>query len=341
MKTNMTDRPLRSDTDDDPSSSKAVAPRTSDNGGNGHSTKRTNGNGNGHGDHGGSVSAIRTWLRSLVRSKGESGLREAIEEYIEENESEDGTLSPSVSAHEKSLLSNILQIREHSVVDVMIPRADIVAVEIGASEKELLSLLAEKQFSRIPVYRETLDNVVGTIHIKDILSCLASGEKVNMKSLLRDVPIVAPSMHILDLLLLMRHARKHMALVVDEFGGIDGLITIGDVIEDIIGDIDDEYDTEDEPQMSRNADGSLLIDARMDIEEFEDECGAFVTEEEREHIDTLGGLVFALAGRVPARGEILCHEPSGIEFEVVDADPRKINRLLIRNLPLPDEDISP
>ncbi len=270
------------------------------------------------------------WFRSKVKGRSDTNLREALEEYIEE--ADDGDDLTSAAAHERVLIANILELRDLTVVDVMIPRADIVAIDIGTSQKDLLSLLSEKQHSRLPVFREKLDEIVGTIHIKDILACLANNKAVEIGDLLREVPIVSPSMHVYDLLLMMKQMRKHMALVVDEFGGIDGLVTIGDVIEDIIGDIEDEYDQDDQPSLAENEDGTILADGRYDIEEFEEQYGNLLNEEEREDIDTLGGLIFALAGRVPARGEILTHE-SGMVFEVVDADPRRVSKLLIKNIP--------
>ena len=238
------------------------------------------------------------------------------------------------SLHEKHLLSNILRLRDLKVIDVMIPRADIIAIDIETTKKDLLALLSEKQHSRLPVYRDSLDDVVGTIHIKDILQCLAEGRKFSIAEMVRDVPIVSPSMAVLDLILMMRQMRKHMALVVDEFGGIDGLIAIGDVIEEIVGEIDDEYDEENEPEIMECKDGSILIDARYDIEDFEEKYGELLTDEEREDVDTLGGLVSSIAGRVPVRGEIISHEDSGTVFEVMDADPRRVNRLRIKNIPL-------
>lgn len=273
------------------------------------------------------------WVKNIVKSKADPSLRETIEEYIDAAENGHHTDSASITTHERTLISNVLKMRDHTAVDVMIPRADIFAIDIKISQKELLSLLADKQFSRIPVYRDSLDDVVGTIHIKDILGCLARGKKIDIEDLIRDVPIVSPAMPVLDLLLMMKQMRKHMALVVDEFGGIDGLVTINDVIESIVGEIEDEYDQDDEPEIIQNQDGSLIADARVDIEEFEERYGALLSEDEREDIDTLGGLVFSIAGRVPARGEILTH-PSGMIFEIVDADPRRINRLLIKNIPL-------
>ncbi len=269
-------------------------------------------------------------LKSLFKPKTDTTLRETIEEYIEEQSS--STFEPSISEHEKTLISNILDLKGMKAADIMIPRADIVALNINTSEKELLSLLSERQYSRIPVYKDSLDHVVGAIHIKDILSTLAQGEKLNVKNLVRDIPIISPSMQLLDLLLQMRLTRKHMVLVVDEFGGIDGLINIGDVIEGIVGEIDDEHDPEDQPGLTTKTDGTVMADARYDLDEFENEFGKILSKEERQEHDTLGGLIFALAGRVPARGEIIKHK-NGMVFEIVEADPRRVNKIRIRNIP--------
>jgi CBS domain containing-hemolysin-like protein len=268
-------------------------------------------------------------LRTLLTAKTDASLREAIEEYIEEPQSAD---EMSVNEHEKILLSNILQLRDLPVGDVMIPRADIKAIDIKTSQKELLALFSDKQVSRMPVYRETLDGIIGTIHIKDILAALASGDTIDIPDLLTDAPMISPTMPVLDLLLEMRQSRRHMALVVDEYGGIDGLVTIGDVIESIVGEIDDEHDNEHEPEITEAEDGVFFADARVDIVTFEERFGTLLSEEERRESNTLGGLVFHMAGRVPARGEILTHS-TGVVFEILDADPRRINALRIRNLP--------
>ena len=264
------------------------------------------------------------------KDRGDDDLREAIEEYIVKPQ---GFNTDSVSTHERVLLSNILKLRDITVVDEMIPRADIVAIDVDIKQDDLLALLADLQFSRLPVYKETLDDVLGTVHVKDIVAGLSKGEKINLKEMITEIPIVSPSMPILDLVLKMRHSRRHMALVVDEYGGIDGLITIGDVIESIIGEIEDEHDTQDDPQMLEALDGSSVVaDARVWLEEFERRYGHILDEEEREESDTLGGLVFYLAGRVPARGEVLTHS-NGMMFEILDADPRRINRLKITRIP--------
>ena len=279
-------------------------------------------------ENGEDSAGVIQWVRELVKGRSDTSLRDALEEYIEEAKGQD-----SVDSHEKMLIGNILKLRGMSVTDVMIPRADIAAIPLDTTQEGLLSLLCERQFSRLPVYRENLDEIVGTIHIKDILGVLATGNEIAVKDLIRPVPIVSPSMPVLDLLLMMKQQRRHMALVVDEYGGIDGLVTTGDVIEAIVGEIEDEYDTYEQPHMSENKDGSVTADARVDIDEFEEKYGKILEDEEREDIDTLGGLVFAIAGRIPARGEILTHK-SGMEFEISEADPRRIQRIIIRNIPL-------
>ena len=265
---------------------------------------------------------VRGWLRALLRGR-DTTLRDAIEELIEEDET-----GASIAADERVLLTNILKLRDRTVVDVMVPRVDIVAVDVDTGLPELVARMAQEAHSRMPVYRGTLDDVVGMIHIKDVLAVVAGQRPFQIADILRDVPIVAPSMPVLDLLLQMRQNRQHMALVVDEFGGIDGLATIEDLVEEIVGEIEDEHDVDPSPRIAARPDGSFLADARVSLDAFEAAVGRHLTEDDREDIDTLGGLVVALAGRVPARGELL-RDPEGFEFEIVDADPRRVKRVRI------------
>jgi len=271
---------------------------------------------------------VRGWFRTVIGGHSDATLRATIQELIEEQDSGEG----SMGAGERALLANILKLRDRTVDDVMVPRADIVAVDVDTPFPILVQRMAEDAHSRMPVFRETLDDVVGMVHIKDVLAAVAQGRSVELKDIVRDLTIVAPSMPVVDLLVQMRQKRQHMALVVDEFGGIDGLVTIEDLVEEIVGEIEDEHDEETSPRLVERPDGSILADARVSIEDFEDRIGSFLTEEEREDIDTLGGLVVSLAGRVPGRGEMLTH-PSGLEFEIVEADPRRIKRLRVRNAP--------
>jgi len=279
---------------------------------------------------------LRDWLRLRRRDrKREDALRDALEEIIEEAEAEGETPANEepITAGERGLLRNILRLRDLSARDVMVPRADIVAVAEDTDTDALIAQLGSHGHSRLPVYRESLDDIVGFIHIKDLLNARAGGRPFELKKLLRQILFVAPSMRVLDLLLQMRLSRQHLALVVDEFGGIDGLITIEDLVEQIVGEIEDEHDIAEGPKLIPRPDGTLMADARATIREFEERVGPVLTEQERAaYIDTLGGLVVSLAGRVPSRGELVTH-PSGIAFEVIDADPRRIRRLRLRNLP--------
>ncbi|MBT3534744.1 MAG: HlyC/CorC family transporter, partial [Rhodospirillaceae bacterium] len=228
-----------------------------------------------------------------------------------------------------TLLRNILNLHGLTVYDIMVPRADIVSVDIDVSLEEMVRLMSEEAHSRIPVFRGTLDEIEGMVHIKDVLACWNLEQPVHLKDIVRRVLFVAPSMPILELLLQMRVTRVHLALVVDEFGGIDGMATIEDLVEEIVGEIEDEHDEDDTPSMTKRPDGSFDADARVPLKDFEDRLGAILNDEEREEdIDTIGGLVFFLAGRVPVRGEIIRHE-SGVEFEILDADPRRLRRLRV------------
>lgn len=287
-------------------------------------------------NNGSSDSAALCWLKGLIKGKQDTSVREAIEDYIDEltEESKNNGDAPAILSHERDLISNVLALRDMTALDVMIPRADIIGIDLETSKQDLLELLSEKQYSRLPVYQENLDQVIGTIHIKDILACLAQGkDDLNIKTLIRDVPFISPSLPVLDLLSQMKESRKHMVLVVDEFGGIDGMVTIGDLIETIFGEIEDEFDPEEDPELLEKDDGSIIADARYDLDDFEKQFGEFLNEDEREETDTLGGLIFIIAGRVPARGEVIKHEQSNIIFEILDADPRRIKRVKIRNVP--------
>ncbi|MEM9682493.1 MAG: hemolysin family protein [Pseudomonadota bacterium] len=276
---------------------------------------------------------LRRWLRGWRNGRnGGSNVRETLEELIEQHEEREAPIEP----RERQLIERILNVGGVTVDDAMVPRADIVAVECRTPFDDVIDLMAKETHSRLPVYRESLDEVIGMVHIKDVLfaSVKEKGRPTTLPEIVRPVLFVAPSMRVLDLLLQMRLSRMHMALVVDEYGGVDGLITIEDTVEQIVGEIEDEHDETMRPTIERNADGTVVADARVTLDEFAIGFGEIRTEEEREDdIDTLGGLVFSLAGRVPMRGEVVRHEPSGVEFEVIDADPRRIRRLRLGNLP--------
>jgi len=280
-------------------------------------------------------------LRGLLKTRqGEAQLRETLEEIIDEIkdvEREEVSGAP-ISSDERVMLSNILRLRHLTAYDVMVPRVDIIAVDLDTPIDELIDVMSSAGHSRLPVYRDTLDEVVGIVHIKDLLHYMRERKTTgdfDLVDLVRRILVVAPSMRVLDLLLEMRLSRVHMALVVDEYGGIDGLVTIEDLVEEIVGEIEDEHDVAVGPKLIERPDGSLIADARATIEEFEELVGPVLSDEEREEdIDTLGGLLFTLAGRVPDRGELVEHPPSGITFEILEADPRRVKRLRVRNIAL-------
>jgi len=279
-------------------------------------------------EHDRSFAPLRSFLRLIRRPRDGDSLRETIDEMIEEPSAGGSHL---LSAHERVLIGNILKVYNRTAADVMVPRVDIVALDVETPFSEVLKCMIEQGHSRVPVYRETLDDVIGFVHVKDLLGPAADRQPTKLGPILRKVLFVAPSLLILDLLVQMRQARTHIAMVIDEFGGIDGLVTIEDLIEEIVGEIEDEYDVAEGPNLTERADGTLIADARIPIEQLEERQGIRLRPTgEQNEVDTLGGLVSSLAGRVPGRGEVIGH-PSGIEFEVLDADPRRVKRLRVRN----------
>ena len=236
----------------------------------------------------------------------------------------------SAEASGKGSLANLTRMR---VEDVMIPKVEIVAVPTDIKKDDLVEVFRDSGLSRLPVYKGTLDAPMGMVHLKDYAlkhGFNGSGERFALSKMLRPLLYAPPSMPIGVLLQKMQTDRMHMALVIDEYGGVDGLVTIEDLIEQVIGEIEDEHDIAEGRYWTEEAPGCYLVQARTPVDEFEAEVGMrLVSEEDEEEIDTLGGLVFMLAGRVPARGEVVKH-PGGPDFEVVDADPRRIKRLRVR-----------
>jgi magnesium and cobalt transporter len=279
---------------------------------------------------GGSLSRLRTLLRLLRRPRGPRGSAETMDALVAAA-ALDG--AAPITPQERYLIGNILKVHDQNAADVMVPRVDIVALDVEQPFAELVKCMVEHGHSRVPIYRESLDDVIGFVHVKDVLAPVADRRPGKIARLLRKVLYVAPSVPILDLLVQMRQARTHIAVVVDEFGGIDGLVTIEDLIEEIVGEIEDEHDVAEAPTLIERPDGSIIADARLPIEALEEYHGARLRPAgDHEAVDTLGGLVFTLAGRVPKRGEVIAH-PDGIEFEVLDADPRRVKRLRVRGLP--------
>jgi len=269
-------------------------------------------------------SAFLAMLRSrILRRQQDQGVRASIAELVQEAADAPqgpGEL-PELDRQERVLIANVLRLRETTADDVMIPRADIIAMSVDVTLEQAL---------------EQLDDIVGMVHIKDVFAHASHPENFKLESILRRPLMVAPQMPVLDLLLQMRQAHIHLALVVDEYGGIDGLVTIEDLVETIVGDISDEHDEIIGPMISERPDGALDIDGRLPVEAFEERFGAVLTDDEREaDIATMGGLIFTLAGRVPARGEVIGH-PSGVEFRVLESDPRRIRRLRVRRIEPPE-----
>ncbi|MBV1900947.1 MAG: CBS domain-containing protein, partial [Kordiimonadaceae bacterium] len=253
-------------------------------------------------------------------------VKEAIEEH------EDDTQNPVLGDTEREILFNVLEYGALRVDDVMVPRADIIGVPGVATYKELVSIFADAEHSRIPVFRDTLDDVLGMVHVKDVLKVVADGEangSFRIGKIRRPVLYVPPSMKAIDLLAKMKKSRTHMAIVVDEYGGTDGLVTVEDIVEEIVGEIEDEHDDVEEPELMALAGGGYDADARLEIEEMEKVLGVdILPEAQDEDVATLGGLVFTLAGCVPEIGEVILHE-TGYKFEILDADPRRISKVRI------------
>jgi CBS domain containing-hemolysin-like protein len=289
-------------------------------------------------------------LRAVFGLSGAS-IRDDIQDALE-----DTSAQTDFSAQERLMMKNVLALHELRVIDVMVPRADIFAVALTMTLAEVLAMFRTAGHSRLPVHGDTLDDPRGMIHVRDLVDYIAAAEEpvtppdgaaaapggklvmslgsldlglpLSAAKILRPVLFVPPSMPALDLLVKMQTTRTHMALVIDEYGGTDGLVSIEDIVEMIVGDIEDEHDLDDGPKIEPTEGGAFLVDARADLDEVSAALGADLEAmSDAEDIETVGGLVTALAGHVPVRGEIIVE--GGYEFEVLDADPRRVKRLKI------------
>lgn len=266
----------------------------------------------------------------------EQSVRDSIAELVQQETDHEATTgqaeSLDLNPQERALISNVLRLRDMTADDAMIPRPDIVAMKADLTLEAAIAFIREEGHSRMPVYRDHLDDVAGMVHIKDVFGFADDPATFSLEKILRKPLMVAPQIRVLDLLLQMRQTHIHLALVVDEYGGIDGLVTIEDLVETIVGDISDEHDETEGPMLIERADGAYDINARLPVEDFEGILGPVLSGEERNaDIETVGGLVFNIAGRVPARGEIISH-PSGVEFLVLDADAMRIRKLRVRRV---------
>jgi hemolysin (HlyC) family protein len=281
----------------------------------------------------GTWQAIRQFARRLVLGADGTSFRESLEEAIEDHVEEEG--ADPLGEDERSMLLNVLNYSELRIDDIMVPRVDIVALEVATPFDQLIARFASASHSRLPVYRDNLDDIIGMMHVKDVVIQLDKGPADHssdaIESLMRPVLIVVPSMKLIDLLTSMRHKRTHMAIVVDEYGGTDGLVTIEDLVEQIVGDIEDEHDDESDLSLEPVSEGVYDASARLPVVDLERVLGCDLLPEERdEDIETLGGLVVSLEGRVPMIGEMI-HHSDGYRFEVLDGDPRHITRIRIYN----------
>ena len=272
-------------------------------------------------------SGSRLWrgMRSLLFGDEETTLREEIEEAIDEAE-ESPQVAGDLSPHERQMLRNLLHFGDETAGDICVTRGDIIAVPSTIGFDELIRAFAEAEHSRLPVYGESLDEILGMIHIKDVfVANVDRNRDRSIQGLMRTPLFVPESMGVIDLLARMRAERTHLAIVIDEFGGTEGLVTIEDVVEEIVGDIEDEHDVEEAGLLVRLDETTWDADARVELEELAETVDPRLTWEEDE-VDTLGGLVFLLAGHIPARGESVTH-PSGWVMEALDSDPKKILRV--------------
>jgi CBS domain containing-hemolysin-like protein len=258
-------------------------------------------------------------------------LDEELEQFVAKRINDDDSNGKTLS-HENELLKNLAGLRGINASDVMIPRVDIVSVAMSDDFNEIVKQLIKTNHSRVPVRNDSLDDIVGILHIKDVLANLFLQEKKDIKSLLRKPIFVSPSISLLDLLYEMRVERRHLALVVDEYGGIDGLVTIEDLVEELVGDIEDEHDLSTECRFEKMQDGSIVLEARITIDLIEELLSSIRKEDLNEEIETLGGFIINIAGRVPVKGEVIKYSPSGLKFEILEADPRKVILVKLRGL---------
>lgn len=271
------------------------------------------------------VRSVSSWLVRAFARNGDATWQESLEELIEEEED----ISEQITPEERDLLMNLLRFGRLNAEDAMVPRPDIVAVEESATLEDIVGMIRQDGHSRMPVYRDTLDEIVGMVHIRDVMPYWGGTNEFQLPQIIRPLLFVPQSMPVVDLLAKMRVSRLHMAVIVDEYGGTDGLVTIEDLVEEIVGEIEDEHDVVSTPTLSISPDGAVEADARTEIEALESHFGVQLRDNEfDEDLDTVGGLVSRLAGRVPLRLDRLSH-PSGLTFEIVDADPRRVKRVRV------------
>jgi len=276
------------------------------------------------------MSSKNNFLKKILKifsSEDKNNLRESIQGAIEES-SKNGHDNANLSYKEKTILENILTINKLKASDIMVPRAEIISASYQSNYDDLIEIINKESHSRIPIYRKDLDDVIGMVHIKDLIKFISSNskEQFQIKDIIKDILFVPPSMPVLNILLKMQSTKLHMALVIDEHGGTDGLVTIEDLVEEIVGEIQDEHDNEEVIDFKKIDDKTFVADAKMEVSDFIKRTNMNFNSDK---VDTLGGYVFSLINRVPHKGEIIKTEDKKYAFEIVDADPRKIKVLKI------------
>ena len=276
------------------------------------------------------MSSKNNFLKKILKifySEDKNNLRESIQGAIEES-SKNGHDNSNLSYKEKTILENILTINKLKASDIMVPRAEIISASYQSNYDDLIEIINKESHSRIPIYRKDLDDVIGMVHIKDLIKFISSNskEQFQIKDIIKDILFVPPSMPVLNILLKMQSTKLHMALVIDEHGGTDGLVTIEDLVEEIVGEIQDEHDNEEVIDFKKIDNKTFVADAKMEVSDFIKRTNMDFNSDK---VDTLGGYVFSLINRVPHKGEIIKTEDKKYVFEILEADPRKIKVLKI------------
>ena len=275
------------------------------------------------------LNSVINKIRSILKPSGRENIKDVLEDLIEDN----GNGTEKIDDGTKNIFKNVINLNNKCIEDVMIPRADIDAVSIETTLNDLVNFIDKTKHSRIPVFENNLDKVLGMIHIRDLFE--KSHQKNTKKKrtkiakkMIRKILFSSPSMKVIDLLLKMRSEQIHMAIVIDEFGGTNGIVTIEDLVEEIVGEIKDEHDFEEVDEIKKISKKSFEISARISLEEFEKRLNVKLNIDERDEIDTLGGFIFFLLGRIPGRGEVVSYKKN-IEFTIIEADTRRIKRILV------------
>ena len=267
-------------------------------------------------------------IRSILKPSDRENIKDVLEDLIEDN----GNGTEKIDDGTKNIFKNVINLHNKCIEDVMIPRADIDAVSIETTLNDLVNFIDKTKHSRIPVFENNLDKVLGMIHIRDLFEKIHQRNTKKKstkiaKKMIRKILFSSPSMKVIDLLLKMRSEQIHMAIVIDEFGGTNGIVTIEDLVEEIVGEIKDEHDFEEVDEIKKISKKSFEISARISLEEFEKRLNVKLNIDERDEIDTLGGFIFFLLGRIPGRGEVVSYKKN-IEFTIIEADTRRIKRIL-------------